>query len=555
MYQQYFGLSEAPFSIAPDPRYLYLSDKHREALAHLIYGVGDQGGFVLLTGEVGTGKTTICRCLLQQVPANADIAFIINPRQSINQLLQSVFIDLHISFDKGATSKELIDRLNEYLLEAHALGRNTILIIDEAQNLSVDVLEQLRLLTNLETNEKKLLQLVLLGQPELNNILSRQDMRQLAQRVTARYHLSPLSKEEITDYIKHRLAIADCRNELFPPAAIRKIYQLSNGVPRLINLICDRSLLGVYSSNEECATAAIVSKAAQEVFPQPVTSKWGSVWIVLAALVIIAVVAIAFNVFSPSATIKAQPSVKQVVPITEIKPEVMALDMPTALKRLMALWKLTSESVTVDCKQFSRQWSAIYCIQGATDWQQLLANNSPALLLLTDQSGQQLKGFLQANQNQYLLTIDGDQRQFSKSQLASYRVDDSLQLSRIPANLSLPIDESLNQQQQYWLFQLLGIEAVSLTHSSTAKAALLAIDNTIPSSKTAILYAHHLIYQPAVMTSEHSSLLSELVKEQQARLNMPQDGVVTITLLQRLTADKYQQDPVFQLPTAIQSEG
>lgn len=266
MYQQYFGLSEDPFSIAPDPRYLFLSDKHREALAHLIYGVGNQGGFVVLTGEVGTGKTTICRCLLKQIPDNANIAYIINPKQSINQLLQSVCNDLGIYFEKGRTSKDLIDDLNKYLLEAHAKGRNTILIIDEAQNLSIEILEQLRLLTNLETNEKKLLQLVLLGQPELNEILGRREMRQLAQRVTARFHLTPLSKNEVTQYIEHRLSIAGCRNELFRVAALSSVYKNSRGIPRLINQICGRALLGVYATNESQVTRKIANKASKEIF-------------------------------------------------------------------------------------------------------------------------------------------------------------------------------------------------------------------------------------------------------------------------------------------------
>lgn len=279
MYIDHFGLSEAPFSIAPDPRYLFLSEKHREALAHLIYGVGDQGGFVLLSGEVGTGKTTICRCLLQQIPANADIAFIINPKQSVNQLLQSIFRELQIALEKGATSKDLIDHFNQYLLAAHGRGRNTILIIDEAQNLSADVLEQLRLLTNLETNEKKLLQLVLLGQPELNAMLDRPELRQLAQRITARYHLSPLSRKEATDYIEHRLSVAGCRSELFTPGAIRRVYRLSKGVPRLINLICDRALLGAYATGSPQVTAGIVSKAAAEVMASgPRRSRWRPVW-------------------------------------------------------------------------------------------------------------------------------------------------------------------------------------------------------------------------------------------------------------------------------------
>ncbi len=288
MYQQYFGLAEAPFSIAPDPRYLYLSEKHREALAHLIYGVGDQGGFVLLTGEVGTGKTTICRCLLQQIPDNADIAFIVNPKQSINQLLQSVCNDLCIDYERGATSKELIDLLNRYLLAAHSKGRNTILIIDEAQNLSIDVLEQLRLLTNLETNEKKLLQLVLLGQPELNDLLARPELRQLGQRVTARYHLDPLSKQEVLEYVQHRLSVAGCRSEVFSMSAVKQIHRLSKGIPRLINLISDRTLLGVYASSNDQATAKIVTNAAREILPpEAQVSPWRPLWLALCAGVII----------------------------------------------------------------------------------------------------------------------------------------------------------------------------------------------------------------------------------------------------------------------------
>ena len=296
MYRQYFGLSESPFSIAPDPRYLFLSDKHREALAHLLYGVGDQGGFVLLTGEVGTGKTTICRCLLQQIPDNADIAFIINPKQSVNQLLQSIFADLHISFEKGATSKDLIDQFNDYLLDAHGRGRNTILIIDEAQNLSPDVLEQLRLLTNLETNEKKLLQLVLLGQPELNDMLGRPELRQLAQRITARYHLSPLSKKEVSDYIEHRLSVAGCRAPLFSAGAIRTLFRRSQGVPRLINLIADRALLGVYASNGDQVTSRVVAKAAAEVMhPVGRPSRWRPVWWALSLGVLIFIVTVVWK--------------------------------------------------------------------------------------------------------------------------------------------------------------------------------------------------------------------------------------------------------------------
>lgn len=273
MYNQYFGLAEAPFSIAPDPRYLFLSEQHREALAHLLYGIGDQGGFVVLTGEVGTGKTTVCRCLLQQLPEHADVAFIVNPKLDSRELLQSICEELGVGLPEGdLTIKQLIDALNDFLLQTHARGRNAILIIDEAQNLDVAVLEQLRLLTNLETSERKLLQLILLGQPELNTLLARPDLRQLAQRITARFHLSPLSREEVVLYIQHRLAIAGCRGELFGPAAIQRIFRYSQGIPRLINLLCDRALLGVYAGNGRAVDTAMVARAAHEVLPA--TASW-----------------------------------------------------------------------------------------------------------------------------------------------------------------------------------------------------------------------------------------------------------------------------------------
>jgi type II secretory pathway predicted ATPase ExeA len=265
MYQNFFGLHEKPFSIAPDPRYLYMTDQHREALAHLLFGIGDEGGFILLTGDIGTGKTTICRSLLNQLPDNADIAFIVNPRLSVNELLQSICDELGIDYTDSSSIKLLVDKLNQFLLEGYASGRNTILIIDEAQNLADEVLEQLRLLTNLETSEKKLLQLILLGQPELNDKLAQDNLRQLAQRVTARFHLQPLSAEETTAYIKHRLHIAGFRGELFSRAALKHIHSESRGVPRLVNVICDRSMLGAYTKDSIEVEYPIVLEACKEV--------------------------------------------------------------------------------------------------------------------------------------------------------------------------------------------------------------------------------------------------------------------------------------------------
>ncbi|MBT8148873.1 MAG: AAA family ATPase, partial [Gammaproteobacteria bacterium] len=265
MYLDFFGLHEKPFSIAPDPRYLYMTEQHREAMAHLLFGIGDEGGFILLTGEIGTGKTTICRGLLNELPDDVDIAFIINPRLSATEMLQSVCDDLGIDYADGDTLKVLVDALNKFLLESYARGRNTILIIDEAQNLTDEVLEQLRLLTNLETSEKKLLQLILLGQPELNDKLAQPSLRQLAQRVTARFHLNPLSYTEMVEYIRHRLHVAGFRGQIFSRPALKHIFAKSGGVPRLVNVICDRALLGAYTSGQLKVEYPLVAEACNEV--------------------------------------------------------------------------------------------------------------------------------------------------------------------------------------------------------------------------------------------------------------------------------------------------
>ncbi len=268
MYQQYFGLAEAPFSIAPDPRYLYLSQRHQEALAHLLYGVNGDGGFVLLTGEVGAGKTTVCRCLLQQIPASCDVAYVFNPNLTVGELFSTICVEFGIAVPPGNVSvKVFVDCINAYLLDAHAKGRHTVLIIDEAQNLSAVVLEQLRLLTNLETNERKLLQIILLGQPELASVLERPELRQLRQRIVARYHLGPLTKPEVAAYVRHRLEIAGAQRQLFPETLMGRVYRLSGGVPRVINLLCDRALLGTYVQEKERVDRATLAQAALEVFP------------------------------------------------------------------------------------------------------------------------------------------------------------------------------------------------------------------------------------------------------------------------------------------------
>lgn len=269
MYSNYFGLSEKPFAIAPDPRYLFMSDPHREALAHLMYGINSDGCIILLTGDVGTGKTTVCRCLFGQIPVNTDIAAILNPKLTILELLQTICEEFGIDIsDVPQSVKEYTDRLNHYLFESNARGRISVVVIDEAQNLSPEVIEQLRLLTNLETNTHKLLKIILIGQPELRDMLSLPTLAQVNQRITTRYHLKPLQVNQLKTYIEHRISVAGPQqHQIFSNAAIRYIGKKAQGIPRLINVICDRAMLGAYASNSPMVTRKIARLAAHEVIP------------------------------------------------------------------------------------------------------------------------------------------------------------------------------------------------------------------------------------------------------------------------------------------------
>ncbi|MGD9774874.1 AAA family ATPase [Diaphorobacter sp.] len=278
MYVPFFGLEHPPFSIAPDPRYLFMSERHREALAHLLYGLDAGGGFVLLTGDIGTGKTTVCRCFLEQIPAHCNVAYIFNPKLTVPELLRSIcdeFGVAHRPAVPGAeTVKDCLDPLNDFLLQQHAAGRNNVLIIDEAQNLAPDVLEQLRLLTNLETSERKLLQIILIGQPELRAMVAAPELEQLAQRVIARYHLDALSADETRQYIAHRLAVAGWHGPLpFQRRTLARVHALTGGVPRRINLLCDRALLGAYSAGVREVSPAMLRRAAREVFDQSAAAR------------------------------------------------------------------------------------------------------------------------------------------------------------------------------------------------------------------------------------------------------------------------------------------
>jgi len=310
MYMRFFGLKQEPFSLAPDPRYLYMSKRHREALAHLLYGVGGGGGFVLLSGEIGAGKTTVCRCFLEQIPKRCNVAYIFNPKLTVLELVKSINDEFHIPAPKvrgTATVKTYVDALNDFLLRTHAVGQNNVLIIDEAQQLSAEVLEQLRLLTNLETNERKLLQIVLIGQPELRTMLERPDLEQLAQRVIARFHLKALTAKETEHYIRHRLSVAGMTRAIpFDRRALQRIHEISRGVPRRINLLCDRVMLGAYAHGKYTIDHAMAEKAGREVFgrmpnstpPERAPSARGTgVGIVIGAGLAVAVLA-AFALYS-----------------------------------------------------------------------------------------------------------------------------------------------------------------------------------------------------------------------------------------------------------------
>jgi len=344
MYLQFFGLNEAPFSITPDPAFVYLSAAHREALAHLLYGVGQGGasGFVQLTGEVGTGKTTLCRCLMEQIPAETQVALVLNPLQTPRELLASICEELGLDISGIEDSnKSMVDRLNGYLLEQHAKGHRVVVVIDEAQNLSPDALEQVRLLTNLETSKDKLLQMVLLGQPELRDLLHRQSLRQLAQRITARYHLAPLNQEETFAYVRHRMMVAGARIVPFRKSALRALYQRSGGVPRLINIIADRSLAGAYARESGNVSAALVHAAANEVQPSEKrvqSNRWPQLVATASVAVLLVMTVVTWGPdlldrFVPAkAPVAEQAAIEVPVPVPEEKqPEPLAIPQQPAV--------------------------------------------------------------------------------------------------------------------------------------------------------------------------------------------------------------------------------
>ena len=353
MYYQYFGLNEPPFSIAVNPRYLFMSPRHRDALAHLLYGVGAGGGFILLTGEVGTGKTTINRCLLEQIPQDTDTAIILNPALNAMELLASVCDELNIDYDQNNhTLKTLTDHLHKFLLDNHARNRKTVLLIDEAQHLEFDVLEQIRLLTNLETNSEKLLQIILIGQPELAQILARPELRQLNQRITARYNLEPLNLEETGAYINHRLQVAGMSPErvIFGSSVVRGIYKVTRGIPRVINVLCDRMLLGAYGRNKPRADHAMLQLAAREVLGEAYT--FNPTWRWVGAIVLLGLLIWAGGWFLGSYTANT-PTQPPVASVQTTGPDVTAVIAGAGPSAVDVGRAALAESVSVDPVQIS----------------------------------------------------------------------------------------------------------------------------------------------------------------------------------------------------------
>jgi len=264
MYREFFGLRENPFHITPDPRFIYFSKKHLEAFSMLLYGIEHRKGFVEITGEVGAGKTTLCRTLMEEIRGRFKTALIFNPNLSENQLLAAIVEDFGI-VPRGRNKKDYFDSLNKFLIEEGKLGATAVLIIDEAQNLSARALEQIRLLSNLETDRDKLLQIVLVGQPELRDTLRSPELIQLRQRIAIRYHLTPLDREETERYILHRLKVAGASEPIFSSDAFDVVYQYAQGIPRLINVVCDKALLAGYVQEQRDITSALVEQAINEV--------------------------------------------------------------------------------------------------------------------------------------------------------------------------------------------------------------------------------------------------------------------------------------------------
>ena len=498
MYDNHFGLKETPFTIAPDPRFLYMSERHREALAHLVYGFETDGGFVMLTGEVGTGKTTISRCLLEQLPDNSNVAVVLNPKLSAKELLETICDELHIEYPEGNTSlKTFIDRINAYLLETNAQGRKTVVIIEEAQNLEMDVLEQLRLLTNLETNQRKLLQIIMIGQPELLQLLARPELRQLEQRITARYHLLPLSRKDTIDYIKHRLEVAGLKEPVFSFPLLKKVYKYTGGIPRKINLLCDRAMLGAYVQNQKTINKKILDRAAREVFGESVqvgkSEKFWSTKTAVALATVVMVIVGGFVVYSHkerfAQVVARLKNSFQTQPVLE-KPDSTAtmqpgsflklLDMQNtdtskqlAFKSLFELWGKNLPLNTANDPCDAAVVKGLGCMTTKGDLHSLRQIDRPAVLRFMSKKGDSVFATVAFLDNEKAaLMIDNQQVLVSNVDLQSRWFGDFTVLWRLPPSYSGAIKLGTSGPDVQWLASQLA----SISGQQLASNAMISYD-------------------------------------------------------------------------------
>lgn len=492
MYTEFFGLREKPFSITPDPRYLFMSERHGEALAHLVYGVTESGGFIQLTGEVGTGKTTLVRTLLlNRMPNNADVAVVLNPQLSVLEFLATICEELHIDVTHNRGSiKAQTDALNRHLLDAHSEGRRTILIVDEAQNLSPAVLEQVRLLTNLETAKQKLLQIILIGQPELRELLARNDLRQLAQRITGRYHLEPLTRDETAQYIEHRLKVAGALGEVFDSGAKKSVFNLSQGVPRLINVICDRALLGAYSEESRRVNSRLVRRAAAEVSGELERPVWLRPALATTAVIGIAVIAASIWSYTQQSAgnssealldapavaaepqekeLAAEPEAAQPEPVAEatVEPAAPVAGTPTlneqlqlgaplttttsALTSLFEAWGLEYQAAAQSaCSQASR--AGLVCLYQRGSWSGLKQMDRPAIMTLVDDAGESHEVLLTAVRGDTVeLSIGGVLVEHPASSLLESWFGQYMLLWRPPGGTPVSLGRGERNESVVWL--------------------------------------------------------------------------------------------------------
>lgn len=458
MYKAFFNLTDNPFSISPNPKYLYMSDRHTEALTHLVYGLRDGGGFVLLTGEVGTGKTTVSRCLRQQLPEDTDLAFILNPSLSTEELLASICDAFQLAYAQPTTLKTLFDALHHFLLQNHQAGRRTLLVIDEAQHLMPDVLEQLRLLTNLETDEAKLLQIVLIGQPELQQLLRQPLLRQLAQRITARYHLLPLDLNDVDSYVRFRLQVAGCLQPIFTPSAIRALHRLSGGIPRVINLICERALLGAYAAGRERINDKLLAQAAYEATGVRDEGSTGAVLAFsLAGMLMLAAGWFGWQQwgFLPTHPVKKvmvpvamPPDAKLVKRFDQAIAEAAYEDQ--AMQQLYRVWGFETAIDEAHCDSAER--ANLGCIQGQASLDEIIKLNYPVVARLTEQNGPDLYAVvLHVADGQADLLLGSETWQVSQEWLSKAWAQDYTVLWQLPESSNKIISKRSGLADVLWL--------------------------------------------------------------------------------------------------------